>query len=148
MRMRFRHIIFCLCTVFFLAMFTVPLHAKAARLFFETTYTTVGVGQQLEISVYAHSEGEIINALSGVIQLPQFLKASAIRDGNSFIALWSTQPEVLQNDISFAGIVPGGWRGTNGLLFSFIVEATSVGDGEVDFSEAARFLHGQRHERI
>ncbi|MCH8987048.1 hypothetical protein IIA94_02675, partial [Patescibacteria group bacterium] len=99
MRMHSRHIILGLCAVFILGMFAVPLHAKAARLFFETPQTTVGIGQQLEISVYAHSEGEIINALSGTIQLPEFLKASAIRDGNSFIALWSIRPEILQNDI-------------------------------------------------
>ena len=141
MRMHSRHIIFGLCAVFILGMFAVPLHVKAARLFFETSDTTVGIEQQLEISVYAHSEGEIINALSGTIHLPQFLKASAIRDGNSFVALWSTRPEILQNNIVFAGIAPGGWRGTNGLLFSFVAQAVSVGDGEVDFSDATVLLH-------
>ena len=141
MRMHSRYIILGLYIVFSLGMLAVPLYAKAARLFFETSYAEVGVGQQLEISIYVHSEGEIINALSGTIRLPQFLKASAVRDGNSIIALWSRRPDIVGNDITFAGIVPGGWRGTSGLLFSFIVEATSAGSGEIDFSDATVLLH-------
>lgn len=127
--------------VFLLVVFSVPSGAHAARLSLDTKVAEVGVGQLFEVSVYAHSEGETVNAFAGTVHIPSLITPRVIRDGDSLIALWETRPEISQNDITFAGIIPGGWRGTNGLLFSFVVEATTAGNGEIGFSDAVILLH-------
>ena len=116
--------------------------ASAARFFFETEVTEVGVGQEMEIVLYLDSEGETINALEGTIQVPGFLSVEILRDGNSLISFWAERPEARSDqDIVFSGIIPGGWRGSYGTIFSFIVETKFQGGGTIVLRDGRVLLH-------
>jgi len=121
--------------VFLISALFYPIFADAAQISLETVRTTIGVGQRFEVTVYVYSKEKTVNAFSGTVTLPSFITPLAIRDGNSLIALWSKRPVISANEISFAGIIPGGWKGSRGYLFSFIADASSVGSGAINLSE-------------
>lgn len=133
------HIIVILFFLNFL--FFVPF-TNAARFFFETDNKEVGLGQEMEIVLRVDSEGEMINALEGTIYLPELLSVEAIHDGDTLIAFWSERP-YLNNDqmINFSGIMPGGWWGRGGKVFSFIARTINQGEGTIVVSNARILLH-------
>lgn len=123
------------------SLFFIP-PAYAARLFFETEVTEVGVGQEMEIVLYLDSEGEAINALEGTVQVPGLLSLETLRDGNTLISFWAERPEVNENqEIVFAGVIPGGWQGNRGRIFSFIAQTESQGSGKFTLSNTQVLLH-------
>ena len=128
--------------IFVFVFFNLPSEVFAARLFLETTSKVVGVGQELEVTLYLDSEGETINALEGKVHIPSFMSVEEIRDGNSFISFWSERPQVDSNNIIvFSGVIPGGWQGTRGFLFSFIGEIKKSGSDVVTLSNVLVLLH-------
>ena len=130
-----KHFSISIVLVFLISTLFYPMFADAAQVFLETAQTTMGVGQRFEVSVYVDSKEKTVNAFSGIVTLPSFVAPLTIRDGNSLVALWSNRPAISENDISFAGIIPGGWKGSRGHLFSFIADASSIGSGEINLSE-------------
>lgn len=135
--------------VFSFSFFALHLsEVNAARLYFETPVQEVGVGQEMEITLYVDSQGETINALEGTIHLPEILRAEEIRDGDTLIALWGERPQInADGAIIFGGIIPGGWKGTDGKIFSFIAKTENQGADVVIVSDAAVLLHdGQGSE--
>ncbi len=141
MRIYFSYFLISVSALFLVSVFFSYASVEAAQISLETQQTTIGVAQRFEVSVYVHSEGETVNAFAGTINLPSFLTPLTIRDGDSLVALWSKRPEISMNDISFAGIIPGGWKGVHGYLFSFIVEASTTGDGAIDISKIKTLLN-------
>ncbi|MDD5291279.1 MAG: cohesin domain-containing protein [Patescibacteria group bacterium] len=121
--------------------FFFPFQTDAARLFAETRQTTMAPGQRFEVTVRVNSEGETVNAFEGTIKFPPVIRVSSLRDGNSLVSLWAERPHLDGNDIVFSGIVPGGWHGSNGLLFSFVAEAATAGSGSIDFFDSAVLLN-------
>lgn len=122
-----------------LAFFAAPV--SAAEFSIDTRVPHVGVGQRMEITVLLNTEGETINALEGKVHLPAFLRIESIRDGNSLVSLWVERPNIQGNEISFAGVVPGGWFGSSGEVFSIIATTNAVGNDEATFSNAHLLLH-------
>ena len=55
---------------------------------------------------------EDINALEGTLVLPENMHLSGIQTGNSAITVWISPPKQVGNEITFAGITPGGFTGT------------------------------------
>jgi hypothetical protein len=55
---------------------------------------------------------EDINALEGTLVVPKHMHVSGIQTGNSTITLWISPPKQVGNEITFAGITPGGFTGT------------------------------------
>ncbi len=107
------------------------VNVSAAELFFGSTGREVGVGQLVEFGVFLNSQGETINAVEGEIVFPiDMVELRQIRDANSIISAWIEKPtedENIKGKIHFSGIVPGGYTGNKGLLFSFIAEAKKLG---------------------
>lgn len=132
--------IFILGIVLF-GVFSLATQAYAAQLYFETPAQEVGVGQRFKVSIYVHSEGETVNAFGGTVHIPLFLTPISINDGNSIVALWSKRPEIESNEIMFAGIVPSGWNGNKGFLFSFIAEANLSGNEDIGLTDTLVLLH-------
>lgn len=128
-------------SMFLLSVLSLPVQTDAARIFLETPQEAVGIGQRFEVSVYVHSEGEVVNAFEGTIRIPSFVTALSINDGGSIVALWSKRPEIVGSEIVFAGITPGGWRGPKGSLFSFTVEASTVGNEDINLINTLVLLH-------
>ncbi len=77
--------------------------------------------ERIRIDVIINTE-EHINALEGVLFIKNGL-VSSVNEGKSFVNFWIKKPTKLRDEISFAGIVPGGFSGS-GLLFSFFIEDT------------------------
>jgi len=55
---------------------------------------------------------EDINALEGTLVLPDNMRIHEIQTGNSAITVWISPPKLVGNEITFAGITPGGFTGT------------------------------------
>lgn len=137
-----RTIIGCLFLV--IGFFLIVPSANASQVFLETANELVGVGQKIRIDVRIDSEGRNINAVEGVIQLPDSILFRSVKDANSVISFWVKEPASQGQNISFAGIIAGGWKGEDGHLFSLDAETTEPDDARVSFSNVHVFLHDGR----
>lgn len=72
------------------------------------------------IAVVLDTEGETLNAVEGVIDLPG--GAAGVGLGSTVVPLWLERPT--KASLRFSGIIPGGFSGTSGTLFSFTPNAT------------------------
>jgi hypothetical protein len=116
-------------TAFFLI--SAPGYAHAATLFFGAQQKEVGVNKRFEIGVFVNTEGDSINAVEGTLSLPaDMLKVVGVQDGGSLSSLWLTRPSAAttaSGDLPFSGVIPGGYEGKGGYLFSVIAEAVEPG---------------------
>jgi len=130
-----------------------PILASAAELNLISQTQEIAIGQQFQVDVILNTEGEEINAIEGKIVFPdELLEVKEIRDGNSIVNFWIERPLVLRQtdakperktdaDIVFSGIVPGGYNGSQGLIFSVILQAKKEGRGRVEIQEAKTLLN-------
>lgn len=88
------------------------------------------------------SKGEAINALEGKVVWPkEYFDLVAINDGNSIVNFWLTKPSVdVEGYLSFAGIIPGGYAESGGLLFSATLQAKQDGETEVSLKEVKALI--------
>lgn len=107
-----------------------PGNAFAATISFSSPSSTVRSGDQLTVSLVLDTKGDTVNAIEGSIRLSPSLKVLRVYDGQSIVPLWNTRPQVSKTSsaISFSGIMPGGYSGDNGLVFSFDLEAQKTGE--------------------
>ena len=105
----------------------------AAEIFFGSTGREIGVGQMVEIGVFLNTHNDSINAIEGEVDFPiDMLDFSQFHDGNSIISLWVDKPRMdTQGKIMFSGIVPGGYQGDKGMLFSFVAQVKKKGEIKV-----------------
>jgi hypothetical protein len=104
----------------------------------------VGVGSIFEAGVFLKTEGQSINAIEGKIFFPNDLvELTEVRDGNSLVSLWVKKPQVTEaglsaegaGEIFFSGLVPGGFVGEDGYLFSLFFEAQAKGQVRITIAE-------------
>ncbi len=137
-----RSLMFTITIILFFISFSFPTIVNAARLYFETGKTEVGIGQETEITLYVDSDEKTINALEGEINIPNYLSVESIRDGDSIIAFWGERPYLQNNQkIIFSGVVPGGWKGSKAKLFSIIAKTKNEGTGTFSISNAKVLLN-------
>ena len=97
----------------------------------------MGVGSIFEAGVFVRTEGQIVNAIEGRITFPSdLLQLKEIREGNSVLSLWIQRPEAdghtqEPGEIFFSGLVPGGFTGEDGYLFSLFFEAVLPGEARI-----------------
>jgi len=117
-----------------------PLIASAAEVRLETNKVKVKTGEQLTAKIVVHA-AEAINAVEGqLIFLSEMLKVKEVRDGNSVVNFWITKPRLEAPGVFFfSGITPGGFSGTNNLIFSVVFEAWQTGLASVKL-QAIRLL--------
>jgi len=98
-----------------------------ASLTFSPAATSVKPGTSVSVSVLLDTEGEEVNAVEGSVTLNGGVIQS-VSDGNSAIAFWITQPQVVQGTrVSFAGIIPGGRSGNALRILSLTAHADEEG---------------------
>lgn len=110
-----------------------PSAASAATISLRATPTNVGVGDTVRVDVLLDSAIPT-NAFSGTMSYSKTtLEPIAVSDGNSIVNMWITHPTVPVNGsvISFAGITPGGFFGSDGLLFSVLFRAKAAGTADI-----------------
>lgn len=124
----------------FIPFFTTPTFA--AETFFRTKTQEIRAGQLFEVGVFINTDEESINAIEGKIIFSQdFLEIKKINDGNSIINFWIdpvrncvSNGVQKPDEICFSGITPGGYNGSQGLIFSITFLAKKEGNGAIEFS--------------
>ena len=118
----------------FLTLFLLlPTSVSAATVLLQATPTEVGVGDTMRITVLLTSP-ITTNAFSGTLVYPAAtMEPLAVNDCSSIISIWITRPAVVnaETPIAFAGITPGGFSGTNGILFSALFRTKAVGVAKI-----------------
>jgi hypothetical protein len=118
---------------------------KAAEIYFGAQSPTVVVGQLFEVGVFLNTKEETLNALEGEIVIPTDAVAlREVRDGGSVVNLWLEKPKasISGDKVAFSGVLPGGYAGPRGYLFSLILEAKKDGP----FSVSSLQEHMYRHD--
>lgn len=116
--------------------------AQAARLFFDAKTQEFGVGQQFQIDLLLSAETEEINAVEGKIVFPKdILEPKEIRDGNTIVNFWIKRPNVKNGEIIFSGIIPGGYLGKKGLIFSIVFQSAREGEGSIEIRGTKALLN-------
>lgn len=120
-----------------------PQMAFSAQMFFESTSQEFAQGEEFIVSVFLNTAEESINAVEAKILFPEaLLNLKEIRDGNSIVNFWIERPKIKKaGAIDFSGIIPGGYQGTKGLLFSAVFEAKESGGGAIEIIGAKMLLN-------
>ena len=119
---------FIIASIIFPLSFLVYSSASASKTFFEAEKTNIIVGDIFEASFFIDTEGKDINAIEGKIVFPEkLLGIKEVSDGNSIVNFWVERPNEKNGEISFSGIIPGGYLSKKGFIFSVIFR--SLGEG-------------------
>ena len=126
----------------------------AAEISFDAKIKEIAVGERFEVGVFLNTEEEYINAVEGKVIFPEnLLELKEIRDGNSIVNFWIERPKIksgpegeqvpygASNQIAFSGIIPGGYAGEKGLIFSAIFRVKNEGEGIIEIQEAKTLLN-------
>ena len=132
-----------------------PGVVAAARLYFTAPELTQSLYAPFEVEVRLDSPDESVNAVDGWVELGSDVAvAVSTADGSSIVSLWVEKPapaaaisgEAVRNvgsRIRFSGIVPGGFEGVGGKLFSFTLEPRDSGELPLRFSSSTKvYLNG------
>lgn len=112
--------IFALLSVLWL----MPWPVFAADILFNPTALALPVAEPTTVTVLVDTEQVSLNAVDGVVLVAKELgDAIQISDSGSMVTYWIKQPvwNAADHSISFSGAIPGGYTGSNGILFSIIV---------------------------
>jgi len=115
----------------------------AAEVSFESKTQTIAIDQQFEVGVFINASDGSINAIEGKIIFPQdLLEIKKINDGNSIINFWIEKPKnVSEGQITFSGIIPGGYSDSRGLIFSITFLAKKDGASSIEFRDIKALLN-------
>ena len=121
----------------------VAIPVFAAELYFGTHTKEAGVSQYIEAGVFLNTEGESINAVEGSVSFPSLLLLpKEIWNGNSIVSLWVEEPFLeREGALRFSGVIPGGYEGNKGHLFSVIFQAQEEGKAVLDVLSARTLLN-------
>jgi hypothetical protein len=103
-----------------------------AQIYFGLTNPSFPVQSTFAIGVFLDSHEQSLAAVEGSLKLPDNLSLLAIEDGDSVINLWLERPEIGDREVAFSGMIPGGFVGDRGSLFTLIVRAQTVGEVTLD----------------
>lgn len=91
---------------------------------------------EFQTDITINTGNDLINTFSGVLSFPEkIVEVKEVRTAGSIINYWVEEPKVVDHEIHFAGIVPGGFTGSKGLLFSVIFTAEDQGRGTIQIKE-------------
>jgi hypothetical protein len=127
-----------------LALF-VPHGAHAAAAVFEAQREQVQIGETFAVRVLLATDQRSINAVEGTIQFSkESLELREIRDGGSLVNLWMRKPTLHSGAVSFSGVIPGGYAGDAGYLFTLVFRARQAGRSVVQSSDERFVLNDGR----
>lgn len=120
---------------------SIPGYLFAQAVSVRSSSSTYHVGDTFQISVTLNTGGQSANTVSGYVKVPSGFSVSDIRYGNSIISLWVTSPKYDGSGITFAGGTPGGYTGSSGPLFTFVLRATQEGTFTIPSSDVKILLN-------
>lgn len=119
--------------------FTAPV--RATELYFGAHGKETGIGETFEVGVFFSTEGKEINAISGVVNFPEdLMEFKHMKDAGSLMNFWVERSK--QNgSFLFSGIIPGGFQGDRGYLFSLVFTAKKAGKARFSMKDIKVYLH-------
>lgn len=114
-------------------------YGSSASLFISKPVTTVSLNEKVTLDVKVRSTDQAINAVSGTIVFPSdMLRIVSISRDDSILSIWTNDPNIQRNQISFEGVILNpGYKGGGGSIFRIIFEAKKSGFATVSFSDGA-----------
>lgn len=131
-----------------------PQVTHAATLYFDKPAYHYGVGDTFTLALKLDTEGEVVNAISAQIVVPDALVSIVtVSDANSPVTTWVTRPQISGNSISFAGIMPGGFTDVidpvtkekfNSTIVTITLKITGAGSDSIIFNESSLYKNDGR----
>ena len=123
-------------SIILLLFLSAPYAASAATARIGQEPAEVGVGDTVAVSLQVDASNPI-NTFSGELRFPrEKLQLIKVSNGGSVINIWITNPREKDGAIAFEGLVPGGYAGRGGLLFTAFFKAKEAGTAEVSLERA------------
>lgn len=115
--------------------FLIPQFLFAASLYLSPFSKNVNVGDLFSVVIFVNSADQAINAVSGEITWPgEMLELVNFSKSQSIVKFWVKEPEFLNNQISFEGVIFNpGYKGNNGKVLTLNFKALREGTAEVKF---------------
>ena len=125
-------------------------NTRSANLFFGAGPAQIQEGERVTIDVKINSPFQSINAISGVLSYPpELVRVVSVSKERSIIDLWTQEPKLRFDSVSFEGIVLNpGFQSANGLVFSVTLEAKNKGIVLLKFREGAILANDGRGTNI
>lgn len=119
-----------ICTLFVLA----PQLVFASRIYFQPQEEIAGTSGDFVVAVLMDAT-QSVNAIEGVLNLPQGVTVKSVSTGNSIISMFVQTPTVTNDTVSFSGIIPGGYQGEGGTLFTVTLLPTGGERMQLSFAQ-------------
>ncbi len=126
------------CSVVLAMVSCLPYLAMASEVKFEPATGNFRSNTPLSVKVILDTHQKKVNVVSAEIVLPNNVSVE-VSDGNSVISNFISPPTVIGNKVKFAGIIPGGYSGADGLLVTLLINSPS-GTVPVNFTSLPQIL--------
>lgn len=93
--------------------------AYAAEFYFSPQNISIPSNGSKEITFNINTQGENINAVEGKV-LVSGANVLEVKNGGSIVGFWANAPKT-GNEINFSGVIPSGYNGDSGKLFSIVI---------------------------
>lgn len=107
--------------------FAVAELAAAAILEGVVTPPTMAVGQSATVTFRLNAQDQPINTIAGLVHFPKAVQISTVAHGGSVVNFWVQPPTVDLGTVRFSGVIPGGYAGRDGQLFTVTFTARDPG---------------------
>lgn len=128
----------------FVAIVLLPIPSHAMQAMFVTKSDLLTAGEPIVVEVRLATQEDAINAVEGVIQLPNDVSVEQVHTGGSSFTLWPNAPKYVPgtHTIEFTGGVPGGIAPHQQVLvFSFTMRAPIPGSYPVSVKKITTYLN-------
>lgn len=114
------------------SMLIVPMGAKAATVYVESSRSTIAVGDTAIVAIKINADGAVLNTVDGEVAIKSTKGNVSVQEfslANSAFGLWPRTPSLSQEGhlITFVGGVPGGFSIEGATMFKVVVEAKKEG---------------------
>ena len=127
--------------IYFLFVYSV----SAVELYFGSTNSEQSINNKFAVGFFVDTKGESINAVEGkVVFNSDELELVDIIDGESIINFWLNKPEAICNsicEVSFGGVIPGGFVGDKGNIFLLVLRSTKLGEVSISSIDSRILLN-------
>jgi hypothetical protein len=117
-----------------------PLQASAATFYLAASSQTLSPQGEHTIGVYIAADAPI-NTIAGSFDVPDGWDIEAILIAGSIVDVWIEQPAISGDQVRFAGIMPGGFSGNAGHIFSVRVTPQDTTDSTITILNPEAYLH-------
>lgn len=119
-----------------------PQFVSAASIFFGRNIDEIDIGQQISLSLYLNTEGEVINTIGTEILYPNsLLEVKEIKDNTSVINFWIENEDDGRGRVVLSGLTPGGYFGQGGEVVTVVFVAKNNGLARITTNNTAIYLN-------